>query len=108
MLRTTGESAHRLAGEELQSQAATVPNSAQGGQRRLASVCAQLLLALSSSGAPAADDRHRHEPHRLSLHRADWRDRHDPVKWTIDNAPNSPKMECMEILPRTIEARLRQ
>ena len=43
-------------------------NSTQGGQRRLAPVRPQLLLALSSSGTAAADGRHRHESHWISLH----------------------------------------
>ena len=40
---------------------------AQGDQGRLVPVRRQLLPALPPRGAPAADDRHRHEPHRLPL-----------------------------------------
>ena len=41
--------------------------SAQGDQGWLVSVRRQLLHALPTRRAPAADDRHRHEPHRLPL-----------------------------------------
>ena len=46
---------------------AQLQDSTQGCQRRVAPLRAQLLLALSSSGTSAADDRHQHEPHRVPL-----------------------------------------
>ena len=45
-------------------------DSAQGHQRRLASVRAELLPALPAGGAPCAADRHIHKPHRFSMHQA--------------------------------------
>jgi formylglycine-generating enzyme required for sulfatase activity len=45
-----------------------IPYSAQGCQRRLAPVRAQLLLALSSSGPAAADGRYQHESYRVPVH----------------------------------------
>jgi len=38
-------------------------------KRRVVSLRSQLLSALPPSGAPAADDRYRNEPHWLSVHR---------------------------------------
>ena len=46
---------------------AAVPDPAQGHQGRLVPVRRQLLPALPARRPPAADDRHRHEPHRLPL-----------------------------------------
>ena len=46
---------------------AAVPDPAQGDQGRLVPVRRQLLPALPAGRPPAADDRHRHEPHRLPL-----------------------------------------
>ena len=43
---------------------------AQGHQGRLVPVRRQLLPALPAGGAAPADDRHRHEPHRLPLRAA--------------------------------------
>ena len=51
--------ARGLAGEELRPASAAVSHPAQGGQGRLSSVRAQLLLSLSSGAQAAADDRHR-------------------------------------------------
>ena len=47
--------------------AAAVRGPAQGRQRRLVPVRRQLLPALPARRPAAADDRHRHEPHRLPL-----------------------------------------
>ena len=48
--------------------AGAISHSAQGRQRRLTLVCAELLLALSSGGPAAADGRHQHESHRIPLY----------------------------------------
>ena len=71
MLRPIKQSAHRLGRQELRSRATAVSDSAQGGQGRLVPVRAQLLPSLSARGAPAANDRHLHESHRLSMHHSD-------------------------------------
>ena len=66
---------------ELRPGAAAVPNPPQGDQGRLLPVRGQLLHALPAGGQATADDRHRHEPHRLSLRlapdrrRESWRPR---------------------------------
>ena len=52
---------------ELRPGPAAVPDPAQGGQGRLVPVRRLLLPAVPTGGAAPADDRHRHEPHRLSL-----------------------------------------
>ena len=49
---------------------AAVPDPAQGDQGRVVPVRRQLLPALPARGAPTADGRYRHEPHRFSLCRA--------------------------------------
>ncbi len=60
---------------------AAVRDPAQGRQRRLVPVRRQLLPALPPRRAPAADDRHRHEPRRLPLRTAS-RPRLTPrVRW---------------------------
>ena len=50
---------------------AAVRDPAQGRQGRLVPVRRQLLPALPARRAAAADDRHRHEPHRLPLRQPD-------------------------------------
>ena len=57
----------RPARGELRPRAAAVRGPAQGRQGRLVPVRRQLLPALPARRAPPADDRHRHEPHRLPL-----------------------------------------
>ena len=52
---------------ELRPGAAAVPDPAQGDQGRLVPLRRQLLHALPAGRPPPADDRHRHEPHRLPL-----------------------------------------
>ncbi len=55
------------ASESLDPAPAPVRGRPQGHQGRLVPVRRLLLPPLPARGAPAADDRHRHEPHRLSL-----------------------------------------
>ena len=52
---------------ELRPRPAPVPGPPEGDQGRLVPVRRQLLKALPASRAAPADDRHRHEPHRVSL-----------------------------------------
>ena len=54
--------ARRRPRAELRPGPAAVPDRPQGGQGRLAPVRRLLLPALPAGRAPAADDRHRHEP----------------------------------------------
>ena len=56
-----------LRGRQLRPAAAAVPGAAQGHQGRLVPLRRQLLPALPARRPPAADGRHGHEPHRLSL-----------------------------------------
>ena len=48
---------------------AAVPHPPPGGQRRVVPVCRLVLHALPTRGPSPPDDRHRHEPHRVSLRR---------------------------------------
>ena len=54
-------------GGQLRPGPAAVPHPPQGDQGRLVPVRRQLLPALPPRRPPAADDRHRDEPHRLPL-----------------------------------------
>ena len=54
-------------GRQLRSEPARDQDSAQGHQRRLASLCAELLPPLSPGGAPCGTGRYVNEPCRLSL-----------------------------------------
>ena len=68
-LLRAGESARRRDGSELRSAPARHPHPAQGAERRLASLRAQLLPALSSGGAPCRAGRYLDQSCRLSVHR---------------------------------------
>ena len=70
LLWSGSQPTHLFEREELRSQAARNPHSPQGPQRRFAPLRSKLLFALPSRCPPAADDRHRNEPPRLSLHHA--------------------------------------
>ena len=65
----TRSSGALLRRRQLRPGPAAVQDPAQGHQGRIVPVCRQLLPALPAGGPPSADGRHRHEPHRLSLHR---------------------------------------
>ena len=52
---------------ELRPRPAPVPGPPEGDQGRLVPMRRQLLPALPARRAAPADDRHRHEPHRVSL-----------------------------------------
>ena len=56
---------------ELRPGPAAVPDRPQGDQGRLAPVRRHLLPALPAGRPAAADDRHRHEPHRLPVRTTD-------------------------------------
>ena len=64
----SGKSARRGEGDELRPLSAEHQDSAQGAERRLAPVCAQLLPPLPPGRASRAAGRHVHEPRRISLH----------------------------------------
>jgi hypothetical protein len=66
-LLRAGQFTRRRDGGQLRPCPAPNGHSAQGGQGRFVPVCAQLLPALPSCGAPRADDRQRHEPYRIPL-----------------------------------------
>ena len=66
----TSRLVRRQRGREPRPGPAAVRDPAQGRQGRLVPVRRQLLPALPARRAAAADDRHRHEPHRLPLRAA--------------------------------------
>jgi len=55
---------------ELRPENADDQDPAEGDERRIVSVCAELLPAVSAGGAHGAADRHIHVPPRLPLYRA--------------------------------------
>ncbi len=69
-LLRAGESARRAGGGELRPLSAADQNPAQGAERRLASLRAELLPPLPPGRPARRAGRHVHEPRRFSLHRA--------------------------------------
>ena len=62
-----GQPPRRQPGGERRSAGGRGRHPAQGAQRGLLGLCRELLPALPSRGAHAPPDRHRHQPHQLSL-----------------------------------------
>ena len=75
-------------GRQPRPRAAAVPGPAQGDQGRLVPVRRQLLPALPARRPAPADDRHRHEPHRLPLHTA------RRSRLTTTNPPRPASHQC--------------
>ena len=74
--------------EELRPAPAAVSHSAQGRQRRVALVRAELLLPLPAGGEAAADDRHRHGAHWIPLRRSGvYPNSHDGAPGAADARP---------------------
>ena len=70
LLPVVDEPADGVGGKELRPASAAVSDPPQGRQGRLSFVRAQLLLPLPARSQATADGRHRHEPHRVPLHRS--------------------------------------
>jgi hypothetical protein len=63
------KSARRADRGQLRSGPAPGTDSAQGGEGWVIPLRRQLLAPIPTGGPPCADDRQRHEPYRLSLHK---------------------------------------
>ena len=103
MLWAGGQPAYCFCAEELRPKAAADSYSPQSRKGWFAPVRSQLLPALPPRGTPTADDRHRHEPHRFSLHPASGGSATHQVEVSLETPQEQTKQSSVHKLKNSIK-----